>query len=86
MIKTKVTLVLMYSEYNLKMNIYGTLKKIFTLICFACECDTHHKHAEVRGQLVKDGSFLLPHRLQGSNSGHQAWQQAPLPLSHLAGP
>lgn len=31
------------------------------------------------GQLTAVGSRLPPHRSQGSNLGHQSWQQVPLP-------
>ena len=45
----------------------------------------HSTYVEVRGQLAGVGSFLLPCASQELNPGSQAWQQAPYPLSHLAG-
>ena len=42
-------------------------------------------HAEVKEQLAQV-SPLSSWGSQGSNSCHQAWQQAPLSTSHLAGP
>ena len=38
---------------------------------------------DVRGQLTRGISFLSPCGTQGSNPGHQAWQQAHLPTIHL---
>lgn len=41
---------------------------------------------EVRGQFAGVGYLLPLYGSQESNSSHQAWQQAPLPVSFLTGP
>lgn len=49
-------------------------------ICVSvCRCVHHHLHVEVRRQFTETRSLLPPCGSQGSSSGHQTWQQAPLP-------
>lgn len=45
----------------------------------------HHVHTEIRGQPTETGSPFY-HGLQGSNLGHQRWQQVPELLSYLRDP
>ena len=46
----------------------------------------HGIHAELRRQPMEVTSLLPPCGPQVSNSGNQAWWQAPLPADHLTGP
>jgi hypothetical protein len=58
----------------------------FLQFCFICRWQAHPStHVEVRGQLTGVCS-LPPHGLQGTDSGHQVWRQAPYLLSHLLAP
>jgi hypothetical protein len=50
----------------------------------ACACDS--TYVEVRGQLARDCSFLLPCRFWGSNSGLQLGDKHLYPLSHFVTP
>lgn len=60
---------------------------LFTYLLFHClpACmgegrwvASHRAHVEVREKLKKASSLLLQCEFQGLNSGHPAWQQAPL--------
>lgn len=48
-------------------------------MCIFVSIYTMKHGGEVRGQLERVSALLLSHKSQGSNSGSQAWQQAPLP-------
>ena len=45
-----------------------------------CVCTCHKVHSDVKEKLCDLSSLLPSCGSQGSNSGHQAWQQAPVPL------
>lgn len=49
-------------------------------------CMVMHMCVEGRRQLVKLDSLLLTYGSQGSNSGYQAWQKAPLPAESYCHP
>lgn len=54
---------------------------LFSACVYMCGCPLWHRC----GSLKTPGGCLRSSGLQPSNSGHQDWQQAPHPLSHLTG-
>lgn len=55
---------------------------LFITFIYLREIHVPRVHTEVRGQPAETGSPFY-HGLQGSNSGHQPWQQVPELLSYL---
>jgi hypothetical protein len=68
-------------EYLVSVASYVIIVLVMCVCVFVCVCVCmcHHICMEVRRQLVGVRSLISSCEYPGLNSGHQVWQQAPLP-------